>query len=230
MAAAFPQIHDIKTYSTKYPRKSPKIHTSSRSRYTTCSGACAPDYAPHSLATDSDTKITCTYCSHLASRLRAKEHSLRKAGRHIPYGLVQDRQKAEHCSVTYPTRDDNRILVCPVLKEHRCELCGQKGHTRSRCSPCEYCGEIGHARHECPKELADQRAKGETIVLKALSPDIRDAFLHFIQDMGFVVREEKTGYRVADWSATPTDDEVIQRLCHITAQEYEQDSWDVITA
>jgi len=123
---------------------------------------------------------TCTFCTHLANRLDAKIQGMRRAGRHIPYGLRKDARDIREDSFKHTTRDADRHLSCPRLRNHTCDVCGKKGHTRSRCAPCGYCGEVGHIHNECPKALADDRAKGMTVVLKGVSLELLEGLKRFL--------------------------------------------------
>jgi bifunctional DNA-binding transcriptional regulator/antitoxin component of YhaV-PrlF toxin-antitoxin module len=134
---------------------------------------------------------TCNFCAHLANRLETKIAGMQRAGRHIPYGLRRDARLAREDSLSHTTRDDKRVLICPRLRAHRCDVCGDHGHTRSRCAPCGYCGEVGHIHNECPKELADQAVKGDTVVLTGLSPHMRDHIAHFLETFGVSLHYEK---------------------------------------
>lgn len=150
---------------------------------------------------------TCTFCTHLANRLDAKIQGMRRAGRHIPYGLKRDAHLIREDSFKHSTRDADRHLSCPLLRNHTCDVCGEKGHTRSRCAPCGYCGEVGHIHNECPKALADDRAKGMTVVLKGVTPEM----LVILRRMILPV----------------TDDEALEMLC----EEYAEDVvWDEVFA
>lgn len=151
---------------------------------------------------------TCTFCTHLANRLDAKIQGMRRAGRHIPYGLKRDARDIRYEANNHTTRDADRHLSCPLLRNHTCDVCGEKGHTRSRCAPCGYCGEVGHIHNECPKALADDRAKGMTVVLKGVSLEMLDILRQMIV-------------------SPPTDDDVLQMLC----EEYAEDVvWDEVFA
>jgi len=126
-----------------------------------------------------DVPSTCSFCTHLATRLESKIASMTRARRHVPRGLVYDAHCARHDASTHSTRDADRVVTCPRLMAHRCETCGGHGHTRSRCAPCGYCGVIGHIHQECPKALVDDKAKGMTVVLKGVTKE----FLARIHDL-----------------------------------------------
>lgn len=128
------------------------------------------------------TETTCNFCSHLASRLHAKIQALKYARRHVPKHLYHQYQHVRIQSTTHSCRDQHRNLVCPQLLAHTCDMCGKKGHTRSRCSPCEYCGINGHIMNECPKALHDDRMKGDTIVLKGISSELRDHLFTLLEN------------------------------------------------
>jgi len=153
---------------------------------------------------------TCTFCTHLANRLDAKIAAMRRAHRHIPYGLKRDAHQIRYEANNHTTRDADRHLACPLLRNHTCDMCGQKGHTRSRCAPCGYCGEVGHIHNECPKALADDRAKGMTVVLKGVSPEMLASIRHLIHGGGTKVPPNPL---LRDHIDGLTDDDVLQMLC-----------------
>lgn len=59
-------------------------------------------------------------------------------------------------------RENGRIeetvaIICPLLLNTKCERCGEKGHTTTRCQytyndeeMCKYCHKIGHIKKHCP--------------------------------------------------------------------------------
>lgn len=151
---------------------------------------------------------TCTFCTHLANRLDAKIAGMRRARRHVPYGLLRDADEARREAHDHTTRDADRHLVCPRLRNHTCDMCGHKGHTRSRCAPCGYCGEVGHIHNECPKALVDERAKGMTVVLKGVSHDMLEKIRALIDGEGTKVHPKDIG--------VTTDDDILQMICERT--------------
>ena len=153
----------------------------------------------------------CTFCTHLANRLDAKIEGMRRSRRHIPFGLQKDARDIRHEANNHTTRDAHRHIDCPLLRNHTCDLCGQKGHTRSRCAPCGYCGEVGHIHNECPKALADDRAKGMTVVLKGVSPQMLASIRALI----------------AGGTDLPTDDDVLHMIYHGYAED-DEGVWDEI--
>lgn len=174
---------------------------------------------------------TCNFCSHLANRLDARTASLERMiakmsrqGRHIPYGLRDDAKRARRDAKqarldaeTHSTRDDDRRLVCPRLLNHVCDMCGCKGHTRSRCAPCGYCGEVGHIVNECPKELADNKARGDTLVLRGVSPTVMAYIQDALEGIALYPTQTKPGLWEVD--------------CQILYHGIEEDDggvWDVI--
>ena len=164
---------------------------------------------------------SCNFCTHLANRLDAKIEAMRRSRRHIPYGLKKDAREIRHQANNHTTRDADRHLSCPLLRNHTCDMCGQKGHTRSRCAPCGYCGEVGHIHNECPSALADDRDKGMTVVLKGVSPEMLLSIRALIAKGGTKVPPSPllcdhihAGSNLSPEDIDgPTDDDVLQMLC-----------------
>ena len=143
-------------------------------------------YEIHTDGTKDPISSSCTYCTHVAKRLQAKVDSLKAAYRHVPKKLLRDLEIANITKDDHTTRDKDRIVTCPRLLAHRCELCGKYGHTRSRCVDCSYCGKHGHIANECPKQLADDRARGWTMVLKGITPKIMAKLSPIITELAMV--------------------------------------------
>jgi len=110
-----------------------------------------------------DVPSTCSFCTHLATRLESKIASMTRARRHVPRGLVYDAHCARHDASTHSTRDADRVVTCPRLMAHRCETCGGHGHTRSRCAPCGYCGGDWSHSPGVSQSSCRRQAKGMTL-------------------------------------------------------------------
>lgn len=181
------------------------------------------------------SKMICGFCSHTAANLETKARSLQnkinrfvKNRRHVPVGLYIDAHAAHaealrirKDATTHTTRDDNRHTVCPRLLANVCEECHHTGHTRTRCPKlgitCEYCGELGHLQFECPKELADQKAKGDTLVIHGISPTVMKYLKDALAGIALYPTQTKPGLWVVDNCITTYD--------HV---DLDGDVWEVI--
>lgn len=156
---------------------------------TTPTKADGPSITVYGAGEDSYVPKTCSFCSHLAANLRSQLSSIssridhfRTTGGYVSKSLLHKMnsikrrlEDVQYDMDRHSTRDADRNLVCPRLLAHRCEECGETGHTISRCRRhCEYCGKRGHILNECPAALANDKKNGMTVVLKGVTPEILD--------------------------------------------------------
>ena len=136
----------------------------------------------------------CSFCMNNVRWREAYIARLRRNGQRVSVRLLNELERVARYAHTHSRpRDDDRNIVCETLLNTKCTQCGEEGHTRSRCAECEYCGVRGHTQLECPKELADQKAKGKTVILRGVSDEMLQYIKNLLEGRAVFPTETKDG-------------------------------------